>query len=243
MKLSEMKSTKYTKVIVFGDSGTGKTCFAAGFPGPIEVCDFDLKIGSAANFYAGNKLLDDINVESYPYDSKDYGGAGFRFNNDIDKLKAAFLKGERPCETLVLDSFTTMSERLMEHFLKENPNVPRVKIKGPIVPSQQDYGYYLNFIKKFLSELVSLPCNLVMTAHIEIKKDDKTGALLRLPMASGKISSLLPIYFEEVYMSYVEGEGDKRRYRAQTQADRKFNCRSQRGLPPVIDLSYESLVK
>jgi hypothetical protein len=62
-------------------------------------------------------------------------------------------------------------------------------------------------------------------------------------MLTGKLAAELPIYFEEVYMAYVEGEGDKRKYMAQTQTDRKFNCRTQRGLAPVIELDYKNLIK
>jgi len=243
VKLSELNPAENVKLLIFGDSGSGKTCFASTFPGPIHYCDFDLKVSSVASFLKGKDKLNEITYEQYPYAGKEPGVAGRRFNDDMGKLKALAKKGEFPYKTLVIDSLTTMSDRIMEHLMKENPAVKRNVTRGAQAPALQDYGLFRIFMKSFIAELISLPCNIVITAHIDIQKDETTGAILRVPMLTGKLAKELPIYFEEVYMAYVEGEGEKRKYKAQTQADRKFNCRSQRGLPPVIDLSYESLVK
>ena len=161
----------------------------------------------------------------------------------MGELKKLGKEGKLPCATLVIDSITTLSDRLMEHIIKENPGVKRTLSKGVTIPCLQDYGLFRIFMKQFIGELLSLPCNVIFTAHIEVQKDETTGAILRLPMLTGKLSKELPIYFEEVYMAYVEGEGDKAKRKAQTQTDRKFSCRTQRGLPPVIDLDYKSILK
>ena len=93
--------------------------------------------------------------------------------------------------------------------------------------------------------LLSLPCNVIFTAHIATEKDETTGQILRTPLMTGKLKNELPIYFAEVYRAFVETDPKTQecRYMAQTQADSKFNCRSQiKGLPPVIPLKYDQLI-
>ena len=56
-RLSELKTVDLIKILVYGEPGSGKTCFAAGFPGPILFLDFDNKVSSAARYYAGQERL------------------------------------------------------------------------------------------------------------------------------------------------------------------------------------------
>jgi len=239
MKLSELKTDENIKILLFGESGSGKTCFASNFPGPTHYYDFDLKVGSVNSF---NKNIDHITFDQYPLDKSDPGGAGKRFNHDMGELKKLAVKGEFPYKTIVIDSLTTLSDRLMEHIMRENPGVKRTPTKLAQAPALQDYGMFRIFMKQFIAEILALPCNIIMVAHVEIIKDETTGQLLRVPMLTGKLAKELVIYFEEVYYAYVEGEGSSRKYMLQTQADKKFNCRSQRGLPPTIGLDYNELI-
>lgn len=238
MKLNELKTDENLKILLFGESGVGKTCFASGFPGPTHYYDFDLKVGSVSSF---TKEIDHITYDQYPLDKNNLGAAGTKFNDDMGKLKSLAAMGEFPYKTIVIDSMTTMSDRIMEYLMKSNPGIKRTLTKGGQAPALQDYGVFRIFMKQFIAEILSFPCNVIMTAHIEIVKDEMTGALLRVPMLTGKLSKELPIYFEEVYYASVEGEGTSRKHVLQTQSDRKFNCRTQRGLPPKINLSYEAL--
>ena len=242
MKLNELDPNKHVNVLTFGDSGAGKTIFAAGFPGPVHFFDFDLKVSSAAAFYKGKPELEEITYDQFPLDKDTLGDAGHKLNDELGKLKKLAKSGDFPYKTIVFDSLTTMSDRMMEYIMKENPGIKRNITKGAQAPALQDYGLFRIFMKRFIGEILSFPCNVVMTAHIEVKTDEQTGALLRQPMLTGKLAAELPIYFEEVYRAYVEGEGEKRKYMAQTQADRRFNCRSQRGLPASIELDYKNLI-
>lgn len=238
-QLSELKTNENIKLLLFGDSGVGKTCFASTFPGPIHFYDFDLKVSSAASFLKGQGKLSEISYDQYPLVKEFPGSAGRSFNKDLGELQKT---DPFPYRTIVIDSLTTCADRLMEYLMAENKGIKRAVTKGAQAPALQDYGLFRIFMKQFIGEVLSFPCNVIFTAHIDVKTDEQTGAILRQAMLPGKLAAELPIYFEEVYRAYVEGEGEKRKYLAQTQADRKFNCRSQRGLPSVIDLKYESLI-
>ena len=55
MKLSDVKTDGHLKILLYGQAGSGKTCFAAGFPTPMLYLDFDNKVDSAALFYKEDK--------------------------------------------------------------------------------------------------------------------------------------------------------------------------------------------
>lgn len=234
-QLNTLKPELKIGLLLYGESGSGKTCFASGWPGPVHYCDFDGKVNSAASFLAGNPKLDEISYENYaPTDS--IGTAGARFNADIGKMKK---EGKLP-GTLVLDSLTTFSDEIMRYLMKLNPGIKRMDTRGAATPAMQDYQVARLFFKQILGELLNLPCNLVVTAHIQVDKDEITGEILRTPMIAGKLSRELPILFPEVYRSFVK-DG---KYLAQTKTDNRYQCRTQiQGLPAEIELKYESLIK
>lgn len=233
--LNSIKPDQHIKVLLYGNSGSGKTCFAAGWPGPIHYADFDGKVNSAAAFLAGSPKLDQITYENYAPTDR-FGSAGARFNSDMSKMRAS---GKLP-GTLVLDSLSTFSDEIMRYLMKLNPSIKRMGTQGAEVPAMQDYQVARLFFKQVLGEMLNLPCNVVVTAHIQMDKDEITGQIIRSPMLAGKLARELPIIFPEVYRSYVK-DG---KYLAQTKTDAQYECRTQiRGLPAEIELNYESLTK
>lgn len=238
-KLTELKRAQYIKVLLFGESGTGKTCGASTFPGPIFYADFDNKVESVASFIRDDEKLSEITYEKYP--PVDQKGTSYeKWDKKLDGIKRAFIAGERPFETIVLDSLTTLSDELMKYLMRTNPGIKRTMTKGVQIPALQDYGINRLYFKHMLMEFLAMPCNLVVTAHIDITKDETTGQILRHPMMAGKLANELNIFFPEVYRTFVK-DG---KYMAQTQADRQYNCRSQLNkLPKEIEFSYDLLKK
>ena len=237
MKLSNVDLSSNVKVLVYGDSGSGKTCFAASFPTPILLLDFDGKANSAASFYAGQEdRLASIEVikltESFSKDPI------IELTKAVKSLAEQQAKGTYEYKTLVIDSLTTFSSAVLKHIVKTNPGIKRVTSTQGEQPGMQDYGILKREFAKLIPGLLSLDMNVVMLGHIRTEKDEVTGEVLRSVNMDGSFGADMPIYFEEVYHSYVR-EG---KYFAQTQADWKFKCRTQRRLPKEIPLTYDSLV-
>ncbi len=243
-KLSTVNPNENIKLLVYGDSGTGKSCYATSFPTPIFVADFDNKIGSAAAFYAGNDRLEQIDFETYfPKGPGVQAGAAVfnEWSTKLYELEKLAKEGKFPYKTVVLDSLTLYADRMLEKVMCDNPAVKRY---SPGVAVLQDYGILNPNFKQQLGRVLALPCNVVVCAHIKIDKDDLTGQLVRGPNLSPKLAAYLPILFYEVYHSYAEKKGDETLYFAQTKSDYQYQCRSQiRGLPSPIPLTYESLRK
>jgi len=249
MNLSDIKTEGHFKGLFLGDSGVGKTCLGATFPGPIELLDFDLKADSAAAFLRSkgqSEKLTQINVEQFaPPIEDDAKGP-----SPIDHLTQLIAKkyipqqraGKMEFSTLMLDSITTFSIATLKHIVKSNPGIKRVASIQGVQPCQQDYGILKREFQRLIHGLLSLPCNVIMLAHIDIEKDESTGQIFRHSMMDGSFARQLPIYFKECWRLYIK---DGKRM-AQTQSDNMFNCRSQiPGLPAHLDVTegYAAIAK
>lgn len=239
MKLSQLDSTKNLKVLAYGPSGSGKTIFTCSFPGPVYVFDFDGKISSAANFYQGTPQLDMIDYDAYTPKVGDTTDRPFvRYFTKLVELEKLAKEGNFPYATVGLDSLTLYTDQMLKEIIAQNPGVKRQASPTTPIAALQDYMILTSHFKNMLVRLLQLPCNVVVTAHIQTNKDELTGEIHREPLLPGKLPSFLPVMFEEVYRTY-RGEKD---YMAQTQTNPQYNARSQiRGLPLSIKLGYAEL--
>lgn len=241
MKLSELKPSENLKVLVCGPAGTGKTCFAAGFPTPILLLDFDSKADSAAAWYASDKeRLEGIDVRDMSKKLND--------SDSIQEMQSIITKeliptqnGGSKFKTLIIDSITTFSSAALNHIVKTNPGIKRVSSAQGLQPCPSDYGILKREFARLIPGLLSLPMNVVMLGHIKTDKDDLTGEVIRGPLMDGSFAQELPIYFKEVYRSFMK-DGKSM---AQTQSDLYYSfCRSQiPRLPNQVELKYENLIK
>jgi hypothetical protein len=242
VKLSDAKDEKKRiTVFVMGPPGTGKTVFGCGFP-KVRMYDFDGKVESARKYYSkvNPKQLEEVDfMDCRPLDSK--GTAYVKMSEDIGKIRDEYIKTKvLKYETCLIDSSTIFGEEMLNWLVNYETGIARnSKIRSRKLPAQQDYGIYAPTFRDFIFEVFRLPWNVVVTGHISIKQDERTGEILRLPSIPGASATKIPAWFDEVYVSSVK-DG---KYVAQTRADRKFPCRTQLGLAPEIELKYENLIK
>jgi hypothetical protein len=240
MKLSEMKASEHIKVLLCGNPGSGKTVFAASLPYPILFLDFDGKVNSAARWHEADKeRLKNIEVRSLAR----------RIDNSDPIVEMQQIINEEliphqaapKYKTLVIDSATTFSAAVLQHIVKTNPGIKRVASAQGVQAGMQDFGILKREFARLIPGLLSLPMNVVMTAHIRTDRSELTGEIIRSPIMDGSFSQELPIYFEEVYRVFMK-EGKPY---AQTKADPYYDfCRSQiPGLPSPVELSYANITK
>lgn len=240
--LSEIKTEGNLKILVFGNSGSGKTCLAAGFPTPMLYLDFDGKVDSArAHWLSRDPVrLNEIDVRQLHANAQANPIIQLeRIINEelIPQEKAGAMK----FKTLVLDSLTTFSAQVLKYIVESNPSINRVVTKQGKQPGMQDYGILKREFAKLIPNLLALPCNVVMLGHIATDKDEITGELVRGPLMDGSFARELPIYFKEVWRSYVDEKG---KHFAQTKSDSKYSCRSQiPGLPNPLPLEFTEVAK
>jgi len=240
MKLSDVQTPANIKMLLVGPPGSTKTCFAAGAPCPILFLDFDGKVNSAAAWYASDKeRLENIDVRSMS--QRLDGSDPIVEMQKIIKEELIPAQSAPKFKTLVIDSATTFSAAVLSHIVRTNPGIKRVACAQGVQPGMQDYGILKREFMKLIPGLLSLPMNVIMTAHVKTDRSDLTGEIIRSPIMDGSFAQELPIYFEEVYRVYMK---DGKPF-AQTKADPYYDfCRSQiPKLPNPIELNWNSLAK
>lgn len=241
MKLSQIKVEDNLKILLYGNSGSGKSCFAASLPYPILYLDFDGKVDSAALYHRADKeRLENIDVRVLAQNFTQSPIVELE-KIIVNELIPQEKSGKMHFKTLILDSITTFSAATLKYVVDSNPGIKRVVTKQGQQPGMQDFGILKREFAKLIPNLLALPCNVAMLAHIATEKDDVSGEIVRGPAMDGSFARDLPIYFKEVWRSYVD---DKGQHFAQTRSDARFSCRSQiPGLPAVVPLSYSEILK
>jgi len=231
--------TELTKVFLTGDFGTGKSVFASTFPTPGYVFDFDEGI----QIYRG---------KDFDYDHFPLTAAGWvEFEKTVREVKEAVVK-EKRYKTVIVDSTSSMTDTAMERALQLDPK--RSETGGPIW--NVHFMMVRNLMEGKLRQIIALPCNVVVIAHLYIEKDEKTGAIIGIePLLTGQLSYMVPGYFGEVYCSFtkqvqskVAGKPPETVYYIRTVPRGYYKARSrlsgvERLLPDEIDNTYQALVE
>lgn len=238
-------------VLVYGESGSGKTTFASSFPKPMlvwlfdppgkgmpykrrgsrseEGIDQDLGIRVTNVFGPDDSLL--IQVEHYLDPNPQRPSAYKLFRERLSGFEDEF----EWWQTVVLDSLTfcELASR-WDHQHRLNPSAK---------DGRQWYGGAKEDMEQLLmGRIPAYPMNVVVTAHIDEEKDEVHGMMVRNPSVVGKLRKFASAAFAEFYHSFVTADDKGNRiYALQTQGDRFFNAASQIPAPNPCLSDYQAL--
>jgi hypothetical protein len=91
----------------------------------------------------------------------------------------------------------------------------------------QDYLAQMTTIGHVIKDCTALPCNFLAVGHIEYEKDDTLGKIIAGPMLTGKLSTKLPMLFDEVYVTQTKDSSKGIEYFYLTQPSGMFTARSR----------------
>ncbi len=220
------KGAEKVNFLIYGDPGSGKTQIIETAPRPILVHSFDR---------GGTKVLTEgieegwIHVDTtFETDNPKKPTAFRAWEAEFDRLRAidGFFEG---IGTYVLDSLTSWCEAMMNAIILHNKPKDRI-------PQIRDWGIQIRTIADSLWDIISLPCNCIVTAHMENIKDDVVGEILSAPMITGKQKTKAPLKFDEVYVSTVQGTSDKTIFTVQTRTVGRKKARTRIGRKGLFDV-------
>jgi hypothetical protein len=224
-------STEFIKAMVVGPPGSGKSIFASSFPTPGYV--FDLSKGILS--YRGL----DFDYDQFPISPEGW----VLFEKTVGLVKKRVEAGE--LVTVILDDTTGWMDIAMERAMQLDPK--RSPTGGPIW--NVHYMMVRHLLEGKMRQLINLNCNLVIIAHMDVIKDEETGAVLEVkPLLTGQLSIRAPGYFDEVYFTSTRKSGDNIQWLIQTVPIGFKNARSRlsgkaRLLPDFLPNNYQELVK
>ncbi len=226
---AKQRTSQKVSTLLYGRYGTGKTVCAATGIQPVLIDCFDPGGGRSRlisdRIAKGNTIiiddrwttLDAKAVETWEMEMEE------RIQSKMfDKIG-----------TYVLDSYTTWSTCVLMYIAKKTGGAAKkgsVSPIGQILPGIPDYNYLIYAVTSWLSRIMQLPCNFVLTGHIEHDKDEATGAFLTGISAPGKV---LPQdtfkLFDEIYVSMSIPTSTGPDYKLLTKNDGMFQARTRIG--------------
>ncbi len=246
-------------VICYGDSGAGKTAFAATFPKPLLVFQFDMpdketpyRVDPLRRVPRGEQSGEGTTAWGCPYydvtslrtgkllirverflnpEAEVFPDAYIRFL----KRMAAFSAEYGDWATVVIDSVTFMelAARMAQQFITN---------KGSREPRQWWAGATDDLERMLMMRFASLPMNVVVIAHIDKQQQDFHGRALQTVSAPGRLSKGLPAAFGELYYAYPQRDADKNvSFWLQTRSDLQHVAASQIGAPDPCPTAYAAL--
>lgn len=158
---------KKAKILVYGEPGTGKTVFAIGKPGVLpgwpHVALIDTEGG--ADLYGGSVPFDILRTKS--------------FGDILDAVEVVKADHGRTWHTLVIDPISVVWQVLQD--AGQQAAEARAQRYGraaeDVLLTQRDWGLIKRRLYSAMTELVNLPVNVILTAHLrdvmETRRDSR----------------------------------------------------------------------
>lgn len=223
--ISIKEDSNYLRILLYGDSGEGKTTFIGTFP---DLLVFDLDNGLKPIAHKKPKSMplweyeDTYQILFNLLSLARFKRGAFAPNGALGSIK-----------TIAIDGLTIGGTLFMK-------TIRGSKVK----PGFDEYGELLAKMSSLLDLIKVLPYNTITTAGTMYDKDEANGNYIGRPNIIGGTRDIIDYYFDEVYYLRSEGYFDqttktsKRRYLAHTAKYSYFPCKTRwnlKKLPEVVE--------
>lgn len=201
---------KSFNLLLLGESGSGKTTLCSTARLPIHVDSFDPGGTKAwGELVKTGKAIVDARYESDDPTQKtipnpDWGPPGVDWAYVVWKkeferrIKLGYFDH---IGTYVLDSCTMWSLSIMNWVLG------KAGIPGQAPRFTKDWGPQKIEIQNYIKKMLDLPCDFIMTGHLESDKDEVSGKIKYKFMTTGKAEIIVPLQFDEIWTMISEQKG------------------------------------
>lgn len=229
--------TKYTsdprqnsfRVLVTGESGTGKTHLLRTARLPVHIDSFDP---------GGTLVLRDLVtkgdiVADTIYEAEDRTSPSmFRewCRNFEQRIRGKYFES---IGTYALDSSTMWADAIMSHGMATDKTGNRA---GEAPNFYKDYNPQKITIQNWMHRILALPCDVIITGHLEGEYDDKVvGEDVRRDlqryryMTTGKGAIIIPLLFDEQWTTVVKETPNGLEYQVLTSHWKYYRGRTRIG--------------
>jgi len=232
------------RILVLGDTGSGKTTQFLTLPGKKFAYLFDSNAILSLRGYDidyEEYLPDRLNMAAVSLSKAKPGDKASVKTSDIykvwessfnEKLENNFFD---PYDWIGMDSITTFLDLIMDRVQSINGMFGEW-------PTQDMYGPQMIAFTNVCRSLTGMGKGIYMTGHLDMKQDELTKRIFRKPMMTGRLTTKIPLLFSDVFVA--EAEPDTQggvNYKFQTSPDRMTTCirTAIKGLEPYENVSVD----
>ncbi len=205
------KNTSFN-AFIYGKGKTGKTTIIGTARKPIWIDSFDP---------GGSKVLreaigrGEVIVDSrYEDESYKKPSACKLWDEEFQKkLKSGLFNH---LGTYVIDSGTKWQDAILHTIVARHQKAGK---RPDFIPAIQDYLVQQHDVIEGLATCCCLPCDFIVTGHLEYDKDEMTGQMLSSIMTVKKLKEKTPILFDEIYLTIAKPSSSGIKYNIMTVTD------------------------
>ncbi len=108
--------------------------------------------------------------------------------------------------------------------------------QGRPLMQMQDWGTYLNVMKRTITALRSTRKLFIATAHIKPEKDEVSGIVRYFPALPGQIQHVIGALFSDVWLCEVQEKQNQHTFVLRTMSNAFYALKNSLGLPPITDV-------
>lgn len=238
---ADAKGDERITILMFGNTGAGKTTLFRTLPGKKFAYLFDPN--SLASLQ-GDKDIDYVEFlpDILPMAARSLSKEQSKkdrelkrrtsdlyheWENDYEERLEVGWFAENNYHWLMFDSITTFSTMVMDRILTLNGRPGEW-------PQQDDYGPQMNAILQVFRTATSHGLNLFVTGHMNLIQDELSKRIFQQPMVTGQLRVKLPLLFSQIFFAECSTGGTEKvsTYTIQTRPDR---------LTPLIRCTLKNL--
>jgi len=213
----ETPQSESLNFLLLGESGTGKSFILHTARKPIHLDCFDPGgTNNLKSLIKKGELVPDIRWEQEDPENPTV------FHDWEKVMKERIRSGYfNHFGTYCLDSSTTWTDSIMNQILRSEG------IAGQPPRWAKDYIPQKIKIQNWIRILMKLPCDFILTGHLEGNKDEVSGSMSYRYMVTGKAAITIPLLFDEIYIMDPKSTSSGVEYRILTQSNGKYLARSR----------------
>jgi hypothetical protein len=177
-------------ILIYGDSGVGKTRLAASASAVEEMCPV-LAIDIEGGLTSIKHLYPNVAVQRVR-----------SWDEMQEAYNALYEDAGQNYKTVIVDSLTETQKfsmyGVMKQLIEEEPT------RDPDIPSLREWGKNIEQMRKFIRAFRDLPINTIFTALRMDDRNTKTGQVTTLPSLSGKLAREAAAFLDEVLYYYIK---------------------------------------
>jgi hypothetical protein len=222
--------------LILGESGTGKTFLARTCRLPIHIDSFDPGGTKCLQdlIARGDVIPDTLYEHEDPLKPTMFVEWKRRFE---DRVRSSYFNN---FGTYFLDSATTWSSAIMNKQLDKNSRA------GTAPKFTKDYTPQKAEIRNWLTKILQLPCDVIVTGHLKLIEDPIRGHIFRF-LTTGDGTVVIPLLFDEIYVTTAKEVGGKVEYSLITNHTEHYFARSRLagsfGLDLYMDPNIKAILK
>jgi len=210
-KQLERMQLKRFNGLVLGQKGTGKTRLLSTCRLPVCIDSFD-PFGTQTAALRPFIERGDIIVCDYEYDDWNNPVTYDRWSKDFTARKREGFFDR--FATYALDSLSGFVRYVLYYIIKLSGHQKTDK-----TPGIADYQVLYMTMMDELNEILQLPCDVIVTGHLQMEKDDLLNTMVAVPNLTPKLSVEVPSLFLEQWLTRIVKGAKDDEYKLQVKPD------------------------